>query len=176
MNKKENRKFKDWITELPELPIELTKQDKLIPKETKKKRGRPEKIIPAVLDIIKEYPMAVTVRQIFYRLVAKKILNNTTSGYSSLDQALTRARWEGRIPFHRIIDRTRSFIGGESYNTTFAEGGFIPLDEAEHLCIKLKRFVLVVYVDARKVDSRRLGPFNLEAAIAGRCAAMVPCG
>lgn len=73
-------------------------------------------LIPAVQKIITQYNMKLTIRQVFYRLVSARIIRNTLSQYNILDQQLTRARWDGRIPFTVFEDRSRSFHGGENFD------------------------------------------------------------
>lgn len=70
-------------------------------------------LIPAVQKILSEYNIKLTIRQVFYRLVTVGILRNTVSQYNLLDGALTKARWDGKIPFTAFEDRVRAFQGGE---------------------------------------------------------------
>lgn len=77
--------------------------------------GRKSVLIPAVQKIIGEYNIGLTIRQVFYRLVSAGIIRNTLSQYNTLDQQLTKARWDGRIPFSTFEDRVRSFEGGEPF-------------------------------------------------------------
>jgi len=73
-------------------------------------------LIPAVQQIIQKYhPIRLTVRQIFYQLVSKGIIQNTKILYTALDRELTRARWNGKIPFTALEDRVRQFQGGEEF-------------------------------------------------------------
>jgi len=68
-----------------------------------------EKIIEFVQDIIAEYgSMRLTVRQIYYRLVAAQKLINKLSSYKRLSQILVDARKKGDIDFEDIEDRTRT--------------------------------------------------------------------
>jgi len=50
----------------------------------------------------------VTIRQIFYHLVAKGIIENTQKEYAKLDRILVKARKAGFIPFEWIEDRSRN--------------------------------------------------------------------
>jgi len=57
--------------------------------------------------------MPLTIRQIYYRLVASNIIKNSRSAYNVLDKTLVRARLNGLIPFARIEDRSRTFLAGD---------------------------------------------------------------
>jgi hypothetical protein len=52
-------------------------------------------------------PFAMTVRQIFYQLVARQIVENTRDRYQAVSSALVKARKEGLIPWEWIEDRMR---------------------------------------------------------------------
>ena len=49
----------------------------------------------------------MTVRQVFYRLVATHVVENTRGRYKTVCRALVAARQEGTIPWHWIEDRLR---------------------------------------------------------------------
>ena len=56
--------------------------------------------------VVESYDTAVTLRQLFYRLVSAELLPNTQSAYSTLSSRTAAARREGWFP--ALIDRTRS--------------------------------------------------------------------
>lgn len=69
--------------------------------------------IDRVLDIISEYgDLRLTVRQIYYRLVASQAIANVHSQYKGLSKNLVKARLDGRVPFEAIEDRTRAMVNG----------------------------------------------------------------
>ena len=69
-------------------------------------------------EVIGEYTTILTLRQIYYRLVAKLILINTKSKYKGLSAALVKGRKNGIISYDSMEDRTRSVIDNEgNYNT-----------------------------------------------------------
>lgn len=74
-----------------------------------------KEIIPVVNEIFSQYSYALTIRQIYYRLVSDpyNLFSNTRSMYNSLDRILVRAREKGEIDRNRIEDRTRQTIGGD---------------------------------------------------------------
>lgn len=71
------------------------------------------------VNVISQYSIKLTVRQIYYRLVSAGIIKNTRSSYNGLDKALVNARLNGSIPFDAIVDHTRNTIEGDknSYET-----------------------------------------------------------
>ena len=65
-----------------------------------------ERIIEKAQEALAEYrPM--TVRQVYYRLVATQVVKNTRSQYQAVSKALVAARQEGIIPWAWIEDRLR---------------------------------------------------------------------
>lgn len=66
-------------------------------------------IVSGAKNIISQYGgMRLTVRQIYYRLVASQVIPNNIGSYRSVVQALVDARRDGDIPYTDIEDRTRS--------------------------------------------------------------------
>jgi len=63
--------------------------------------------------VISAYTTKLTLRQIYYRLVAKHIIPNTRSEYKYLSRALVDARLNGAIPWARMEDKTRDFSDGD---------------------------------------------------------------
>jgi hypothetical protein len=49
----------------------------------------------------------MTVRQVYYQLVSRQVVENTRSSYQAVSKALVAARREGNIPWHQIEDRLR---------------------------------------------------------------------
>jgi len=63
-------------------------------------------IIDAARAILEaHHPM--TVRQVYYRLVAAQVIDNTRSRYQAVSKAVVAARQEGTIPWEWIEDRLR---------------------------------------------------------------------
>jgi hypothetical protein len=63
-------------------------------------------LIDAAVDILSsEWPM--TVRQLFYRLVSVRFVENTRSDYQRVSRVMTTARDDGRCSFEWIVDRSR---------------------------------------------------------------------
>lgn len=65
-----------------------------------------QRIIEKAIEALADYrPM--TVRQVYYRLVATQVVKNTRSQYQAVSKALVAARQEGMIPWDWIEDRLR---------------------------------------------------------------------
>jgi len=73
-------------------------------------RPQPRLDWPAILDhaaaIVNSYDTGVTLRQLFYRLVAAELLPNTTASYKTLSTRSAAARRAGWFP--DLVDRTRT--------------------------------------------------------------------
>jgi hypothetical protein len=63
-------------------------------------------VLVAATAIVEEYDTLVTLRQLFYRLVAAGLVSNTSSHYSRLSELTAEGRREGTFP--ELTDRTRS--------------------------------------------------------------------
>jgi len=75
-----------------------------------------EEVVRASNDIMEQYNIRLTVRQIYYRLVSPpyQLFDNTANSYKQFDSMLTRARERGDIPWRGIEDRSRRIEGGEN--------------------------------------------------------------
>jgi len=64
------------------------------------------------LSVINEYPSidSWTLRQIFYRMVAKQYVRNTMSQYQTLSKHLVRARKLGVFPYSKMVDLDREIF------------------------------------------------------------------
>lgn len=71
-------------------------------------------VIPAAREIVLSYDTGVTLRQLFYRLVAGGYIENRQNNYKTLSDRTARAREAGEFP--ELIDMTRHISGvGWSY-------------------------------------------------------------
>lgn len=68
-------------------------------------------VVTYVNDILNQYTIRLTLRQIYYRLVAGYGYPNTNSAYTQLSKQLVEARKRGDIDETRIEDRSREFLG-----------------------------------------------------------------
>jgi hypothetical protein len=64
------------------------------------------KILDQAARIVEGYDTGVTLRQLFYRLVAAELLPNTTNAYKTLSDRTAQARRNGDFP--DLLDRTRT--------------------------------------------------------------------
>lgn len=63
-------------------------------------------LIEAAAEVLSEYnPM--TLRQVYYQLVARQVIDNCRSEYQRLSNALVQARQEELIPWEWLEDRVR---------------------------------------------------------------------
>ncbi|MGB9002849.1 MAG: hypothetical protein WCC52_03470 [Nitrosotalea sp.] len=74
---------------------------------------RYQEYVRATNDIIEQYDILLTVRQIFYRLVSNGFIQNTINSYKLFDRMITRGRERGDIDTRSIVDRARQVIGGD---------------------------------------------------------------
>ncbi len=75
-----------------------------LPNDRVKRAGWAERLDHAA-EIVESYDTPVTLRQLFYRLVADGSIQNTRSAYGDLSKHTTRAREEGTFP--QLLDTTR---------------------------------------------------------------------
>lgn len=72
-----------------------------------------EDLITEVNKIIARYETPLTLRQIYYQLVAALIIPNNLNSYKSLGKILTKAREQKKVDHRRIEDRGRQALGGD---------------------------------------------------------------
>jgi hypothetical protein len=77
-------------------------------------------LVGKVNGILASYTVPLTLRQVYYRLVAGGLIGNTRSNYNQLSSQLVKARETGDVDDSRIVDRTRgiqdvSFDSPESF-------------------------------------------------------------
>jgi len=85
---------------------------------TRRRRRRevlvpPSKVEEAILRVLAEIPLPLTVRQIFYQLVSKRVIPNTVQAYSRYDHILVGLRRRCPDVDARIVDRTRPLYRGD---------------------------------------------------------------
>lgn len=62
------------------------------------------------LEVLQEYADPITVRQLYYRLVARGMINDINH-YKRVVNSMSDARWEGSVDFTAFIDRERTMFG-----------------------------------------------------------------
>ncbi len=65
------------------------------------------KLIGQVKEILNSYSIALTIRQLYYQLVAKQIIPNNLKSYKRLDSILSKARKSNYLDFDAFTDRIR---------------------------------------------------------------------
>ena len=65
--------------------------------------------------ILEDYEGKITLRQLYYRLVAKHFIENTINSYKRLSRILVEARLNGEIPYEAFEDRTRIAEGEDRH-------------------------------------------------------------
>ena len=73
------------------------------------------RLLERVQEIIKSYDFALTLRQIYYQLVAKQIIPNQQSYYMKLSRLCVIGRDEGILPEDAFADRLRQIDKPDSY-------------------------------------------------------------
>ncbi len=68
-------------------------------------------LVKAVNEVLAQYRMKLTLRQVYYRLVAKNLIPNTPTSYKGLSKQLVKAREDGDVNGNRIEDRGRKVQG-----------------------------------------------------------------
>jgi len=85
----------------------------------KAKRGVDSKtLIEEVQKIIAEFNTKLTLRQIYYQLVSKHLIENVRSQYQRLSKILVKARHDGVVDWEDMEDRTRAATGGDEEEET----------------------------------------------------------
>lgn len=70
-------------------------------------RGPKPKYLPAIQKVLEEQKGELTDRQIFYRLVSKGIIANSTATYNQVCHILKVSRVNGTVSWDRIVDRSK---------------------------------------------------------------------
>jgi len=73
-------------------------------------RSTTQKTLGQATEIIAEYQemdIGITLRQLYYRLVAKNLIKNKRNNYKRLSEILTDARYCGIVDWDAIVDRVR---------------------------------------------------------------------
>jgi hypothetical protein len=68
-------------------------------------------IVEASLKTFKQYDTAITLRQLYYRLVSNLLIPNTINSYKRLSRIMVKAREERDVPINCLEDRSRRILG-----------------------------------------------------------------
>lgn len=83
------------------------------------RREKGSQTLASAREIAEEYNGNLTVRQLYYQLVARGFIPNSQESYKRLVSILTESRLSGEFPFEWLLDRTREsrpgrFTGDQS--------------------------------------------------------------
>ena len=70
-----------------------------------------EQIVEEALEVFKQYDSALTLRQLYYRLVSKHLFPNTINSYKRLSRIMVKAREQRDVPVNCLEDRSRRILG-----------------------------------------------------------------
>lgn len=80
-----------------------------------------EEIVNSALEVFEQYDTALTLRQLYYRLVSKHLFPNTINSYKRLSRLMVKAREQGDVPLNCLEDRSRRILGRGDIGYTSAE-------------------------------------------------------
>src|SRR5437899_1674197 len=86
-------------------------------------------IIKTSVEILTESKFPLTIRRLYYELISKGVIENSTKSYTSMVAKLTDARWDGDIPLDlldKIIDGGREPIRTLSFANIAEFAGIAP--------------------------------------------------
>ena len=70
-----------------------------------------EEVVEASLEVFKQYDTAITLRQLYYRLVSRLLIPNTINSYKRLSRIMVKARERADVPINCLEDRSRRILG-----------------------------------------------------------------
>lgn len=76
----------------------------------------PRRVLNEALDLVEEYQdaeMTLTLRQLYYQFVTRKLSENGQKHYKRIGAILTKARYEGQFPIDGVDDRGRELHTGD---------------------------------------------------------------
>lgn len=82
-----------------------------IPKEFTRDHRRVITLANQIIETYKSQGFDLTLRQVYYQMVARDIIDNTEKSYKRLSSILNDARLAGLVDWEDIIDRTRGLKG-----------------------------------------------------------------
>ncbi len=68
-------------------------------------------LVEAALEVFEQYDTAITLRQLYYRLVARLLIPNTVNSYKRLSRIMVKAREQEDVPSNCLEDRSRRILG-----------------------------------------------------------------
>src|SRR3712207_6621494 len=75
-------------------------------KRQRRTKAQTEELISVIIDILDaHHPM--TVRQVYYQLVSRQLIDNKRTAYQAVSRLIVKARISGLIPWEWVEDRLR---------------------------------------------------------------------
>ena len=74
--------------------------------------------VQQILEGLRDY-WPLTLRQVYYQLVAALIIENSRSAYQKLSRTLTKARLDGQVPWDALEDRSRDVLNSAGWGDRF---------------------------------------------------------
>ena len=104
-----------------------------------------EEVVKAALEVFEQYDTALTLRQLYYRLVSRRLFPNTINSYKRLSRLMVKARETRDVPVNCLEDRSRRILGR-------GDAGFVSAEEflkkrIASLRESYKEFRLPMWVD-----------------------------
>jgi len=81
--------------------------------------AKKRELMDHAIEVVKRYDSAITLRQLYYQLVAANIIPNSKASYDEVGRAVATARKLGLLPFRDIEDRGRQIKA----SLNFADAG-----------------------------------------------------
>ena len=88
-----------------------TSQFHIISGMARRKLPSYEDVVAEALEVFKQYDTALTLRQLYYRLVSKHLFSNTINSYKRLSRLMVKAREQRDVPINCLEDRSRRILG-----------------------------------------------------------------
>jgi hypothetical protein len=74
-------------------------------------------LVQKMQEIIDSYNTRMTVRQLYYQLVSRHVIENNLKSYKRMDHILTKARKENLIDPLALVDRSKPLLKDSSWNS-----------------------------------------------------------
>lgn len=106
------------------------------------------KRVNAILDDLREY-WPVTLRQVYYQLVAGQVIENCEAEYKKLSRTLAKARIDGLVTWDAIEDRARSTLDSAGWvdKSQYAEAVISALDDYRRDLLQSQDVALEVWIE-----------------------------
>ncbi len=94
-------------------------------------------VVRGVLHGLRPY-WPLTLRQVYYQLVAREVIANRRAEYQALSRLLVKARLDGEVPWEALEDRVREHLGSAGW----ADADDFIAEQGERLLVGYRRDLL----------------------------------